>query len=81
MGAPANGCRKAVLALCLMAEPQLVADCAGDARWVAIPVTVKHRIGIDKIEEYDHLRNFVDVVASAGCQTFIVHARNAILKA
>jgi tRNA-dihydrouridine synthase A len=64
-----------------MAEPQLVADCVKAMRdGVAIPVTVKHRIGIDKVEEYDYLRNFVDVVAAAGCQTFIVHARNAILK-
>ena len=64
-----------------MAEPQLVADCVKAMRdVVSIPVTVKHRIGIDKVEEYDYLRNFVDVVAAAGCQTFIVHARNAILK-
>src|SRR5436309_4390197 len=45
-----------------------------------MPVTVKHRPGIDRIEDYAFLRNFVATVAAAGCQTFIVHARNAILK-
>ena len=47
---------------------------------VDIDVTVKHRIGIDKIEHYDFVRDFVGLVSDAGCQTFIVHARNAILK-
>jgi tRNA-dihydrouridine synthase A len=45
-----------------------------------IPVTVKHRTGVDSIEDYEFLRHFVEVVAEAGCRTFIVHARNAILK-
>jgi tRNA-dihydrouridine synthase A len=47
---------------------------------VGIPVTVKHRLGIDRIEDYDFTRRFVDAVAAAGCRTFIVHARNAVLK-
>ena len=47
---------------------------------VLIPVTVKHRIGIDKFESYDFVRDFVGTVAEAGCGVFIVHARNAILK-
>ena len=66
---------------CLMAEPQLVADCVKamvDA--VDVPVTVKHRIGIDKVESYDFVRDFVGTVSEAGCKTFIVHARNAWLK-
>jgi tRNA-dihydrouridine synthase A len=46
---------------------------------VKIPVTVKHRIGIDDLDDYEHLVNFVDTVAKTGCQTFIVHARIAIL--
>ena len=46
----------------------------------ASPVTVKHRIGIDKIEDYGFVRDFVGTVAQAGCRTFIVHARNAVLK-
>ena len=45
-----------------------------------MPVTVKHRIGIDKIESYDFVRDFVGTVAEAGCEIFIVHARNAWLK-
>jgi tRNA-dihydrouridine synthase A len=47
---------------------------------VEIDVTVKHRIGIDDIESYDFVRDFVGTIAQAGCQTFVVHARNAILK-
>lgn len=64
-----------------MAEPELVRDCMKamiDA--VSIPVTVKHRIGIDAIERYDFVRDFVGIVAESGCTVFIVHARNAILK-
>jgi tRNA-dihydrouridine synthase A len=81
VGCPSERVQEGSFGACLMAEPQLVADCVKAMRdGVAIPVTVKHRIGIDKVEEYDYLRNFVDVVAAAGCQTFIVHARNAILK-
>ncbi|MEN9455621.1 MAG: hypothetical protein RL210_1140 [Pseudomonadota bacterium] len=81
VGCPSERVQEGSFGACLMAEPQLVADCVKAMRdGVSIPVTVKHRIGIDKVEEYDYLRNFVDVVAAAGCQTFIVHARNAILK-
>ena len=43
-------------------------------------MTVKHRIGIDKVEDYSFVRDFVGTVAQAGCKTFIVHARNAVLK-
>jgi tRNA-dihydrouridine synthase A len=64
-----------------MAEPQLVADCVKAMRdVVSVPVTVKHRIGIDTIEHYGFVRDFVGTIADAGCDTFIVHARNAILK-
>jgi tRNA-dihydrouridine synthase A len=66
---------------CLMAEPHLVADCVKamvDA--VSIPVTVKHRIGIDRAESYDFVCNFVGTVSDAGCRVFLVHARNAWLK-
>ena len=81
VGCPSERVQEGSFGACLMAEPQLVADCVKAMRdGVSIPVTVKHRIGIDKVEEYDYLRNFVEVVAAAGCQTFIVHARNAILK-
>jgi tRNA-dihydrouridine synthase A len=47
---------------------------------VVVPVTVKHRLGIDSIEDYDFVRRFVETVAAAGCGTFFVHSRNAILK-
>jgi len=64
-----------------MAEPQLVADGVKAMRdAVSIPVTVKHRIGIDRIESYDFVRDFVGTVAEAGCEVFIVHARNAWLQ-
>jgi tRNA-dihydrouridine synthase A len=47
---------------------------------VSVPVTVKHRVGIDKVEDYSFVRDFVGTVSQAGCKTFIVHARNAVLK-
>jgi tRNA-dihydrouridine synthase A len=47
---------------------------------VSIPVTIKHRIGVDAVEEYEFVRDFVGTLAEAGCEVFIVHARNAILK-
>ncbi|HJS77310.1 MAG TPA: tRNA dihydrouridine(20/20a) synthase DusA, partial [Burkholderiales bacterium] len=66
---------------CLMAEPQLVARCVSAIKQeVSIPVTVKHRVGIDKIEDYSFVRDFVGTVAQAGCRAFVVHARNAVLK-
>jgi tRNA-dihydrouridine synthase A len=64
-----------------MAEPALVADCVAAMRdAVALPVTVKHRTGIDAVDEYGFVRDFVGTVAAAGASAFIVHARNAILK-
>jgi tRNA-dihydrouridine synthase A len=66
---------------CLMDEPALVADCVKAlVDVVDVPVTVKHRIGIDKIESYEFVRDFVGTVSEAGCNTFIVHARNAWLQ-
>ena len=62
-----------------MREPELVAECVSAMRG-KVPVTVKHRTGVDAIEDYDFLSKFVEKVARAGCGTFIVHARNAILK-
>ncbi|WP_246043422.1 tRNA dihydrouridine(20/20a) synthase DusA [Aquitalea aquatilis] len=81
VGCPSERVQKGAFGACLMAEPQLVADCVKAMRdAVDIDITVKHRIGIDQIEHYDYLAGFVDQVAEAGCSTFIVHARNAILK-
>ena len=81
IGCPSERVQKGAFGACLMAEPTLVAQCVSRIRReVGIPVTVKHRTGVDRIEDYAFLRNFVATVAAAGCGTFIVHARNAILK-
>jgi tRNA-dihydrouridine synthase A len=80
-GCPSERVQRGSFGACLMAEPQLVADCVKamvDA--VGIPVTVKHRIGIDKAESYEFVRDFVGTVSEAGCRVFLVHARNAWLK-
>jgi tRNA-dihydrouridine synthase A len=80
-GCPSERVQRGAFGACLMAEPQLVADCVKamqDA--VDVPVTVKHRLGIDRIEDYHFARRFVETLARAGCRTFIVHARNAVLK-
>lgn len=80
-GCPSERVQKGAFGACLMAEPMLVADCVKAMRdAVAIDITVKHRIGIDAFDSYDFVRDFIGTVADAGCQTFIVHARNAILK-
>ena len=80
-GCPSERVQRGAFGACLMAEPQLVADCVKAMVDVAgVPVTVKHRIGIDKTESYDFVRDFVGTVALAGCQVFTVHARNAWLK-
>jgi tRNA-dihydrouridine synthase A len=80
-GCPSERVQKGAFGACLMAEPILVADCVKamvDA--VGIPVTVKHRIGIDDQDHYGFVRDFVGTVAQAGCRTFVVHARSAWLK-
>ncbi len=80
-GCPSERVQRGAFGACLMAEPQLVADgvkAMVDA--VSVPVTVKHRVGIDKQESYDFVRDFVGTVSEAGCRVFIVHARNAWLK-
>ncbi|MFC4930506.1 tRNA dihydrouridine(20/20a) synthase DusA [Massilia sp. GCM10023247] len=80
-GCPSERVQKGSFGACLMNEPQLVADCVKAMRdAVSVDVTVKHRIGIDHSEEYGFVRDFIGTVADAGCRTFIVHARNAILK-
>jgi tRNA-dihydrouridine synthase A len=80
-GCPSERVQRGAFGACLMAEPRLVADCVKamvDA--VQVPVTVKHRIGIDRTESYDFVRDFVGTVAEAGCTVFAVHARNAWLQ-
>ena len=80
-GCPSERVLRGAFGACLMNEAALVADCVkAMVDVVDIPVTVKHRIGIDKIESYDFAANFVGTVAEAGCKVFIVHARNAWLQ-
>jgi tRNA-dihydrouridine synthase A len=79
-GCPSDRVQRGAFGACLMAEPQRVADGVKAMRDACtLPVTVKHRIGIDRIERYDFVRDFVGTVAEAGCEVFIVHARNAWL--
>ena len=80
-GCPSERVQTGSFGACLMAEPALVAACVKAMRdAVALPVTVKHRIGLDRSEDYGFVRDFVGTVAAAGCDVFIVHARNAVLK-
>ena len=80
-GCPSDRVQSGSFGACLMKTPEVVADCIKAMQdVVSVPVTVKHRIGIDNMDDYDFVRRFVDVVADAGCQSFTVHARKAILK-
>jgi len=80
VGCPSDRVQQGRIGACLMAEPTLVGEAlAAMQAAVKIPVTVKHRIGIDGLEHYDDMLNFVDTVATFGCTHFIVHARIAIL--
>lgn len=81
VGCPSDRVQNGRFGACLMAEPETVAACIQSMQAeVDIPVTVKSRIGIDEMDEYQDLTKFIDVVANAGCDTFIVHARKAWLK-
>lgn len=80
-GCPSDRVQNGMIGACLMAEPNLVAECiAAMQNAVKIPVTVKHRIGIDDMDDYEGLVKFVSTIAETGCNTFIVHARKAWLK-
>jgi len=80
-GCPSERVQRGAFGACLMAEPELVAQCVRAMREaVAIPITVKHRLGLDHVEDYTFVCRFVQALAEAGCATVIVHARNAVLK-
>ncbi|MFP5441707.1 MAG: tRNA dihydrouridine(20/20a) synthase DusA [Gammaproteobacteria bacterium] len=80
VGCPSDRVQEGRFGACLMAEPGLVAECVSAMRArVRIPVTVKHRLGIDDQDSYEFTRGFIDTVRRAGCEVFIVHARKAIL--
>ena len=81
VGCPSDRVQNGAFGACLMAEPELVAEnVTAMQNAVDIPVTVKNRIAIDEMDEYQCLPNFIETVSQAGCKTFIVHARKAWLK-
>jgi tRNA-dihydrouridine synthase A len=81
VGCPSPRVSKGRFGACLMLEPQLVAECIAAMRAkVNIPVTVKCRIGVDAEDSYESLHRFVELIASTGCSTFIIHARKAWLQ-
>jgi tRNA-dihydrouridine synthase A len=82
VGCPSQRVQKGAFGACLMREPSLVADCVNTMQNKANgrPITVKNRIGVDDHEGYEKLYYFIQTVAEAGCQTFIIHARKALLK-
>jgi tRNA-dihydrouridine synthase A len=80
VGCPSDRVQSGRFGACLMAEPKLVAECVAAMRHaVKIPVTVKHRIGIDEKDSWEELCAFIETVSQGGCDTFIVHARKAWL--
>ena len=81
LGCPSKKVQKNMFGACLMKEPDLVYDCINSmVNSCKIPVTAKTRIGFDDTENFDYLNNFIIKMKSAGCKTFILHARKAILK-
>ncbi len=80
VGCPSDRVRHARIGACLMREPALVAECVEAMRAeVEVPITIKCRTGVDADDDYDFLARFVETIADAGCEVFIVHARKAIL--
>jgi tRNA-dihydrouridine synthase A len=81
LGCPSKKVQKNKFGACLMKEPNLVSECINEmVNSCKIPVTAKTRIGFDNIEEFDYLNSFVRKLRDAGCKTFILHARKAVLK-
>ena len=81
LGCPSKKVQKNMFGACLMKEPDLVSECINEmVNSCKIPVTAKTRIGFDNIEDFEYLNKFILKMKSAGCQTFILHARKAILK-
>jgi tRNA-dihydrouridine synthase A len=80
-GCPSDRVQTGRIGACLMMEPNTVADCIAEMRnAVSIPVTIKHRTGVDDHDTEEHLHHFVGTIAQTGCQVFIVHARKAWLQ-
>tara|TARA_R110000782_G_scaffold86887_3_gene168311 strand:+ start:4436 stop:5344 length:909 start_codon:yes stop_codon:yes gene_type:complete len=80
IGCPSDRVQNGQFGACLMSNTELVSDCVNKIQsTVKIPVTVKTRIGIDEQDSYEFLEEFIKTVSEAGCNTFIIHARKAIL--
>ena len=80
LGCPSKKVEKNKFGVCLMKEPNLVADCLSKMQAsTKLPVTIKTRIGYDNVEDYENLFNFISILKSTGVKTFIIHARKAIL--
>ena len=81
LGCPSKKVQKNMFGACLMKEPDLVSECINEmVNSCNIPVTAKTRIGFDDTEDFDYLNKFLLKMKAAGCRTFILHARKAILK-
>ena len=81
LGCPSKKVQKNKFGACLMKEPDLVSECINEmVNSCKIPVTAKTRIGYDDVEDFEYLNNFINKMKTAGCKTFILHARKAILK-
>ena len=81
IGCPSDRVQNGQFGACLMSKPKLVAQCVRHIMdRVSIPVTVKTRIGIDEYDDYQFLNEFIQTVSESGCETFIIHARKAVLK-
>ena len=81
LGCPSKKVQKNSFGACLMKEPDLVAECINNmVNSCKIPVTAKTRIGVDEIEDFEYLNNFVNKIKQSGCKTIILHARKALLK-
>ncbi len=80
VGCPSDRVQNNMIGACLMAHPKLVAECLSEMQAATrLPVTVKHRLGIDDMDSFEHLHAFVDTVKESGCRSFTIHARKAIL--
>ena len=81
VGCPSDRVQEGRFGACLMRHPEVVADGIAAMRdRVKIPVTVKHRMGVDELDRYEDVARFVEAVAATGCEVFIVHARKAWLQ-
>jgi len=80
LGCPSKKVQKNKFGACLMKEPNLVGECVNEmTNATSLPITIKTRIGIDNIEDFEYLKKFITIIKNAGVKTFIIHARKAIL--